>query len=56
MDKVLFLTVWVGEFGPKSFEVIRKFEPSVRMRNSVLVVSDFPYTPWPRENGNLLWQ
>ncbi len=22
---------------------------------SVLILRDWPYTPWPREGGNLLW-
>jgi hypothetical protein len=35
------------------FEVIREIKP--KRNYSVFIVSDWPYTPWPREGDNLLW-
>jgi len=38
------------------FQVERRwYNPNQDIENAVIVV-DYDYTPWPRYNGNLLWQ
>lgn len=54
MEKELVLFVDTAPDG--TFDVYSKVVPlEVTLMGSVIIV-DYKYTPWPRYEGNLLWQ
>ena len=48
------LHLWAAFDLDGSFEIQRKLFDPDRCLDSILVL-DYNYTPWPRDNGNLLW-
>lgn len=51
----LYLNVELGRYGLTSFEVYRDMRKDWPSCDSVFIVKNYPYTPWPRKGGNLLW-
>lgn len=49
------LYLWVAANADKTFEVHRAFYPSDQFARDSVLKLDYNYTPWIRENGNLLW-
>jgi len=52
MNLILFITI----NDDSTFKVFRALVNSEQLFRDAVIKVDYNYTPWPRHNGNLLWQ